>query len=217
MKKKLNNNMGSYGVPFGSVVLYEAPVPALPLSLLDFKDINKYKHLILFLKLFHKELKLNNTAIFYGEQKKKLIAFESISGIYLWFNLVNGKYYIGSSVNLYSRLKAYYKKSSNMVIYRAISAYGHSNFVVIILYTFPLNKEFDNKLLLKKEQYYLDVLKPPYNVAQFAGNTLGVKKSLESRQKLSESLKNNKFALNMVHTQETKQKLSDIHMNKIVN
>jgi len=52
------------------------------------------------------------------------------SGIYLWRNKINGKTYIGSSVNLTKRLKNYFYESyltrlkGFMVIYKALLAYG---------------------------------------------------------------------------------------------
>ncbi len=70
------------------------------------------------------------------------------SGIYCWVNLLNGKYYIGSAVNLGNRVNdyfqnAYYKKKANTIIVRAILKYGLGNFALVIL-------DFvDKKVLLK--------------------------------------------------------------------
>ena len=64
-------------------------------------------------------------------------------GVYCWFNLVNGKFYIGSSNHLHLRLSHYYKNSyysarPNTLIVRALSRYGMENFSLIILeYTTP--------------------------------------------------------------------------------
>jgi len=63
------------------------------------------------------------------------------SGVYKWTNLINGKQYIGSSINLSERLSSYYSttymenalKISNSNIYRALLNNGHANFSLTIL------------------------------------------------------------------------------------
>lgn len=55
--------------------------------------------------------------------------------------------------------------------------YGYSSFKLEIL------EYCDTNNLLKKEQYYLDYLKPEYNVLRIAGSMLGFKHR-ESTKKL---------------------------------
>src|SRR5258708_28808594 len=63
------------------------------------------------------------------------------SGIYRWINRINNKCYIGSSINLYSRLKNYYSKNylnnrlliGNSYIYKALLLYGYKAFNLEIL------------------------------------------------------------------------------------
>lgn len=56
------------------------------------------------------------------------------SGIYLWTNKINGKRYVGSSVDLSNRLRMYFNISyikyfeDIMIIYRALLAHGFDNF-----------------------------------------------------------------------------------------
>jgi len=123
------------------------------------------------------------------------------SGVYRWTNKQNGKTYIGSSINLTNRLKQYYGKrltslKNVSLIYQAILKYGHINFTLEIL-------EYCNKQeSIKREQYYLDLLKPEYNILAIAGSPLGRKLSLETRIKLSKS----KLGTN--HSEETKALMS---------
>ena len=42
----------------------------------------------------------------------------------------------------------------------------------------------DSADTLKREQYYLDILKPEYNIAKIAGSTLGYKHTTESLEKM---------------------------------
>lgn len=112
------------------------------------------------------------------------------SGIYIWTNKGNGKFYIGSGVDLKTRLKRYLSlnylegriKLGQSHIYSAILNHGHSNFKLEIL-------EYCHKSeVLAREQYYLDLLKPEYNILQIAGSTLGYKHSEEAKNKIRSTL-----------------------------
>jgi len=94
------------------------------------------------------------------------------SGIYQFTNKINGKIYIGSSSDLGRRFLEYFRPSvlsRGMVIYKAIIKYGIYNFDYdIIKYT-----ELDN--IETVEQFYIDTLKPEYNLSPTAGSNLGYK------------------------------------------
>ena len=108
------------------------------------------------------------------------------SGIYLWKNENNGKLYVGSSQDLARRLKQYYNfnfltKYSNMNINKALLKYGYSSFSLYILeYCDGSTKEN----IIKREQYYIDLLKPEYNILKIAGSSLGFKHTEESLAKM---------------------------------
>lgn len=106
------------------------------------------------------------------------------SGVYKWTNKINGKIYIGSSVNLSNRLRNYFNISylsdlkDIMIIYKALLAHGFDNFKLEIL-------EYCNPSeLIEREQYYIDLLKPEYNILKVAGSSLGVKRSIETIAKI---------------------------------
>lgn len=126
------------------------------------------------------------------------------AGIYRWVNKVNGNTYIGSSVNLGRRFRVYYDFSYLSVrinkaksrIYSAILKHGYSNFQLDIL-------EYCTKEnAISREQYYIDLLKPEYNLNSTAGSRLGSILSEETREKMSISAKGHK------HTEETKKLIS---------
>lgn len=106
------------------------------------------------------------------------------SGIYLWTNQINGKRYVGSSVDLGNRLRNYFNLSylasfkDIMIIYRALLAHGLNNFRLEVL------EYCDPSVLLEREQYYIDLLKPEYNISRVAGSRLGVKHTLETIEKI---------------------------------
>lgn len=109
------------------------------------------------------------------------------SGVYMWTNQVNGKIYIGSSVDLSKRLRNYFNISylsdfkDIMIIYKGLLAHGFDNFKLEIL-------EYCNSSQLELapeiEQYYIDLLKPEYNILKVAGSSLGVKRSIETIAKI---------------------------------
>jgi predicted GIY-YIG superfamily endonuclease len=71
--------------------------------------------------------------------RKEISSFlKGKSGVYLWLHKENGKYYIGSSVDLRYRFydyfsKSYFYKSGNTIIANAISKYGLGAFEFAIL------------------------------------------------------------------------------------
>ena len=82
--------------------------------------------------------------------------------------------------------------------------------ISIIKNTFFILKEYlifeycDKDQLLIREQYYLDRLKPEYNILQQAGSSLGYKHSEETRAKIALALKGEKHPnFGKKHSDET--------------
>jgi hypothetical protein len=67
---------------------------------------------------------------------------------------------------------------SNRPIDRALLKYGFSKFILEIL------EYGDKNNVIIREQYYMDLLKPEYNIAEIAGSTLGYKHTPESLAKM---------------------------------
>jgi len=111
----------------------------------------------------------------YKENKNK-------SGIYCWNNLITGKSYIGSSISLRNRFSNYYSlvylkkkvEKGSSIIYNSLLKYGYSNFSIDIL------EYCEPNVLIKREQYYLDVLKPEYNILKTAGSSYGFKHTIKT-------------------------------------
>jgi group I intron endonuclease len=61
---------------------------------------------------------------------------------------------------------------------RALLKYGYSNFTLEIL------EYCATKDVIQREQYYLDSLKPGYNIVKKAGSTLGYKHIEETLKKI---------------------------------
>ena len=113
---------------------------------------------------------------------------KNIGGIYAIVNLVTGDMYIGSAVTgrMGNRFhKHLFGGTGSVITYAAVLKYGLENFAFIVLES---NQDAitdeSNKQLLMQEDHYLSTLRPIYNIAPKAGNTLGVKHSNETKAKM---------------------------------
>jgi group I intron endonuclease len=110
-------------------------------------------------------------------------------GIYCITNTVNNKQYIGSSKNIYYRLKRHQSELQrgthvNPYLLNSYVKYGKDHFVVSII------EEVSIEQLTQKEQEYIDKLKPAYNITlEVIRNT----PSEESKRKISATLKKQKL------------------------
>lgn len=126
-----------------------------------------------------------------SNKKKAIKENEKKSGIYCWTHLTTNKSYVGSSINLGRRLRNYYNpifithiSRKSMIINKALIKYGYSEFKLEIL------EYCDPKELIKREQYYLDLLSPKYNVLKFAYSSLGYKHTEKTLVKVNKNLAN---------------------------
>ena len=130
------------------------------------------------------------------------------AGIYKWTHLESGKIYVGSAVDLSKRLKNYYSplklKRADNYIARALLLHTHSAFsLTIIEYIdiIDLSLEKARQLILEREQVYINLLKPEYNILKVAGSLLGYKHTEKSLTKISFN------SLGKTHSVETINKI----------
>lgn len=165
------------------------------------------------------------------------------SGIYKILNNINGKFYIGSAVNIERRLfwhKSRLRNNSHPNIYlqRAWLKYGEENFTFhIIEIVDRFNNEdsisYKKRLVMDREQFYLDFYLDAqsyisrlnnnfivlgYNLCPVAGNTMGRHCSEETRKKISNSLIGKMVGdknpnYGRKHTVDTKKRISDFRKN----
>nr|QJT58523.1 GIY-YIG endonuclease [Fusarium asiaticum]QJT58799.1 GIY-YIG endonuclease [Fusarium asiaticum]QJT58909.1 GIY-YIG endonuclease [Fusarium asiaticum]QJT59514.1 GIY-YIG endonuclease [Fusarium asiaticum]QJT60398.1 GIY-YIG endonuclease [Fusarium asiaticum] len=118
------------------------------------------------------------------EKAKILKENKGKSGIYLWTNQINGKRYVGSALDLSKRFRNYFNTSyltdrkDIMIIYKALLTHGFDNFTLEIL------EYCESSVLIEREQYYIDLLNPEYNILKIAGSRLGAKHTLEAIAKI---------------------------------
>jgi len=134
------------------------------------------------------------------------------SGIYSITNKVNGKRYVGSSVDLKRRDYRHFinlknNKHANSYLQNTYNKYGKGNF------TFKIIVFCSEEDLLFYEQRAMDIYNSSnseygYNLSPTAGNNLGMKMSEEAKRKISESRKGKN------HTEETKKKMREAQKGK---
>ena len=123
-------------------------------------------------------------------------------GIYKITNTVTGKFYIGSAVNIKRRWAEHRSqlganKHGNRHLQNSWNKHGEDSF------TFEVLECCEKERLIEREQFYIDNEKPAYNISPTAGNTLGVKRTDETKRKISEAKKGK------VRSDETKRKMSE--------
>lgn len=139
----------------------------------------------------------------------------------MWKHLENGKIYVGSAKNISLRLKAYYNvyhlaRVANMHIHRALLKYGYSAFSLSVL------EYCSEDNLIQREQYYLDTLKPEYNICTTAGSTLGKLHSWEAKDKISRTKKGTNLAEansfhGQTHTEESRKRMTEAKLGKTLS
>ena len=87
----------------------------------------------------------------------------------MWTNKLNGKKYVGSSVDLRRRLSEYYKinrllNEKSMPINVALLKYGYQNFTLTIL------EICDRDSLMFREKHFFEVYSPEYNILKTPGS-----------------------------------------------
>ena len=139
--------------------------------------------------------------------------------IYAIFNIANDKCYVGQTYNKLKRFGEHLKTLKagthcNRLLQRAYCKYGEACFIFVTLETCSIDQ------LTIKEQYWIDILKPEYNLAPVAGSMLNYKHTEEARAnmaaahigkphhseeekaKRSVRMKGNKFAAGSKRTKE---------------
>jgi len=126
-------------------------------------------------------------------------------GIYLITNKNNGNIYIGSAVHIKHRWDCHVSdlnknKHHSIYLQRAWDKYGSDCFAFSVL------EYCEKECLIEREQYYIDTLKPQYNILPKAGSCLGSTRSLETRKKISLSKSGDNCS------SETRKKISLSHI-----
>ena len=132
------------------------------------------------------------------------------SGIYKISNIVDGKIYIGSAVDLAKRRNRhlhYLRKGCHHSphLQRAFNKFGEINF------TFDVIEYCEPDALIQREQAAFDKFSPHYNVEKVAGSRRGRGHSVETRARMSASQTGK---INGPPSIETRNKISAAQLGK---
>ena len=166
-------------------------------------SIRHYSNSGVFKKVAEDNTKNLNYFITYNnfkEDRNKIIKNEKDkSGVYCLTNKINGHSYIGSSINLSSRMKNYLnkaflksKQNTNMPIIKALLKYEPDNFSLSII------EYVDFRYLAVRETYFISSVIPYYNVLKQGYSSLGYKHTEDTKELLS------RLAKNRTHSDATK-------------
>lgn len=120
------------------------------------------------------------------------------TGVYKILNTITKERYVGSAsrIGKSNSLSGFYvrfekhksllksNKHYNIHLQRAYNKYGENNFNFNVLSICP------PEYCIKLEQWFLDNLKPEYNIRKIADSNKGIKFTAEHKEKLSKSIKN---------------------------
>lgn len=175
----------------------------------------------------------------------EILELDYNAGIYIIYNELDSKFYIGSTANLHKRKRSHFNNVKhgthrNIHFQRAVDKYGVSNFKIYLIEHVNVSnldtKEQVNSLILSREQYYMDLLGAiefGYNICPTAGNSTGKIVSEETREKIRkirmgskhtpEARENIRIASakrvgtkKAPHTEESKTKMSNTLSQKVV-
>jgi group I intron endonuclease len=157
-----------------------------------------------------------------------------MTGIYCIRNAIDGSLYIGSAARSFPdrwsrhRMDLRRNKHANPHLQAAWNFYKESSFQFSVLETCAPER------CIEREQYFIDILHPQYNICRVAGSTFGHIPSAATRAKMSTAnlghicppgtraaistaQRGNRHWLGRHHTEATKAKIGLTHKGKVVS
>lgn len=113
------------------------------------------------------------------------------AGVYKISNSSNGKCYIGSSIDIDRRRLEHFSallhnKHINQHLQNAYNKYGRECFEFEIIEIVEITDNIKQNLL-SREQFWIDNIKPEYNILLVAGSTLGYHHTEETKRRISKT------------------------------
>lgn len=128
--------------------------------------------------------------------------------IYKYTNKINGKVYIGQTINPKIRKSQHKNSKADDYFHRAIRKYGWEAFDYEVLYEFDLPTNLLRSTLNMMEIRLIDELKPEYNITLGGGGTSGYQAPINVIKKSTEVNLKNTRRVGCKATEETKKLLS---------
>jgi len=128
------------------------------------------------------------------------------TGVYMIENIVSHKCYVGSAAKMFKgRFSAHLSTlrkgvHRNKHLQNSYNKYGES------VFKFKILEVCSPEDCIEREQVWLDLINPEYNIRRVAGSSLGVKFSDETKRKLSYAASN--------RSPEIRKKMGDIQRGR---
>lgn len=137
--------------------------------------------------------------------------------IYKISNNINDKFYIGSAKYFNKRVNLHKhhlikKTHHNPILQNFVNKYGFESL------SFEIVEHCEELNLITREQYYIDTLKPYFNVNQIANSPKGLKRTKDQVQNIKNGrLANSGYKKGWNHSDDAKNKISLAHLGKVVS
>lgn len=129
---------------------------------------------------------INSQQLLQNYKEYKFEDLKGWKGIYCFYNIINGKVYIGQSSNIRYRINQHLKSEDELYFHKALRKYGVSNFKIYILELF---EDENREPLNKSEIYFISKFKSSdkefgYNLTEGGDGHKGVPMKEETKEKL---------------------------------
>lgn len=124
--------------------------------------------------------------------------------VYKITNIINGDLYIGSTVDIKIRFRVH-KRELRQGRHHSGHLQNAYNIYGVDAFEYSIIEVCEKCDVRQKEQYYIDLLKPRYNIQTTVGSSLGLKHTEETKLKISKANKGRIF------TQEHKDNIKKNH------
>lgn len=136
--------------------------------------------------------------------------------IYKYTNRINGKVYIGQTIDEVRRINNHKKLYGDSLFHRALKKYGFDSF------DYEVIERVDESQLDEQEIFWISYYKSNdrtfgYNLTTGGDGLRGYRYTEEQRKRRSEQSKGNKSFTGHTHTEVYKQKMSDLFKGKTLS
>jgi group I intron endonuclease len=110
-----------------------------------------------------------------------------MQGIYCIKNTINGKIYVGSSVNIKKKFRNHLlslrkNQHPNFKLQSSFNKHKEESFIFYVL-----EDVLEKENLIAREQFHIDTLAPVYNICLLADSSLGVKRTEKTIEKVRQA------------------------------
>jgi len=130
---------------------------------------------------------------------------ENRSGVYVIFSRLDDRVYIGSAVSIAKRIKEHRAALiANRHHSRHLQNFYNKNGITSLGFAVLCETEKTKDALILAEQFFIDSIRPAFNMSPTAGSNLGARKSAAQRKALSEK----RLSMNIRHDDDYRRRMS---------